>query len=174
MRLNNDQPRSNVDAMYGQPPFNQPINRRLTVHEAAEVLGITPEAVRGRIQRGTLPKEKGEDGSVYVRLNDDQLQSTADKPPDASQPIGVESTDESLLIEELRERVEHLSRIIETRDEEIRRRDTILLSLTQRIPELEAPSEPRESSAALSDTTDRVETTADEQKRSWWRKFFDL
>ncbi len=44
------------------------MKRLLTVQEAAKALGITPEAVRGRIQRGTLPKEKAKDGTVYVRL----------------------------------------------------------------------------------------------------------
>jgi len=151
------------------------MERRLTVHEAAEVLGITPEAVRGRIQRGTLPKEKGEDGSVYVRLNDDQLQLNADKTTDASQLIGNEPTEESLLIAELRERINHLSRIIETRDEEIRRRDTILLSLTQHIPELEPAQEQRESPETASEGAEGVEVPEvpiEEERRSWLYRFF--
>ena len=45
---------------------------RVTVQEAAKLLGISPEAVRARIQRGTLPKDKDPDGTVYVRLNDNQ------------------------------------------------------------------------------------------------------
>ena len=152
------------------------MKRRLTVHEAAEVLGITPEAVRGRIQRGTLPKEKEEDGSVYVRLNTDQLQSNADKTPDASQLIGEEAADETQLIEALRERIEHLSRIIETRDEEIRRRDTILLSLTQRIPELEAPRETSRSARTPSVDTGKGEVPSEQKprptQRSWLHRFF--
>jgi predicted transcriptional regulator len=174
MRLNNDQSRSNVDAMTDQPSVNRPMERRLTVHEAAEVLGITPEAVRGRIQRGTLHKEKGEDGSVFVRLNADQMQSTADKTVDESQLTANEPSDESLLIEALRERIEHLSRIIETRDEEIRRRDTILLSLTQRLPELELAAEPRETPETATPEAQGVETPLAEKTRSWWRRFFDL
>ena len=42
--------------------------RRTTVAEAAEVLGISAEAVRGRIRRGTLPVER-EGGTVYVLLD---------------------------------------------------------------------------------------------------------
>ncbi len=45
-----------------------PIGRRVTVKEAADLLGISPEAVRARIKRGTLYKEKGSDGTVYVWL----------------------------------------------------------------------------------------------------------
>src|SRR5215210_6405909 len=61
-----------------------PIDPRFTVPEAAEVLGISPEAVRARIHRGTLRKEKAPDGTVYVRLNDDQSRSNGDDTPDLS------------------------------------------------------------------------------------------
>jgi hypothetical protein len=39
--------------------------------------------------------------------------------------------------------IEFLRRQLETRTEEIRRRDSIIAGLTQRIPELEAPLEPQ-------------------------------
>jgi excisionase family DNA binding protein len=41
---------------------------RLSVSEAAERLGISKEAVRKRVQRGTLPHGKKPDGKVYVYL----------------------------------------------------------------------------------------------------------
>jgi excisionase family DNA binding protein len=42
---------------------------RLTVREAAERLAISEEAVRKRVQRGTLPHAKPSDGHVYVFLD---------------------------------------------------------------------------------------------------------
>jgi hypothetical protein len=42
---------------------------RVTIREAAARLGITEAAVRKRIQRGSLDKEMGSDGRVYVYLN---------------------------------------------------------------------------------------------------------
>ena len=39
---------------------------RLTLAEAAEVLGISKDGVRMRVRRGQLPSEKGEDNRVYV------------------------------------------------------------------------------------------------------------
>jgi excisionase family DNA binding protein len=44
---------------------------RLSVSEAAKRLGISQEAVRKRMQRGTLPHTKGLDGRVYVYLDTD-------------------------------------------------------------------------------------------------------
>jgi hypothetical protein len=44
---------------------------RLTVNEAAQKLRISNEAVRKRVQRGTLPHGKRVDGSVYVCLDDE-------------------------------------------------------------------------------------------------------
>jgi hypothetical protein len=44
------------------------LGQRHTVKEAADVLGITVDAVRGRIRRGTLDSVKL-DGVVYVLLD---------------------------------------------------------------------------------------------------------
>src|SRR5215210_5541912 len=48
----------------GEPQANQ---ERLTVAQAAAVLGITEGAVRSRIKRGTLPTTK-ERGKLFVLL----------------------------------------------------------------------------------------------------------
>jgi hypothetical protein len=53
--------------------------QRLTVAEASEVLGITVEAVRGRIKRGTLEHER-DSGTVYVLLPADQPTATRYRP----------------------------------------------------------------------------------------------
>ena len=49
--------------------------QRLALKEAAERLGTTVNAVRKRVQRGSLKAEKGEDGRVYVWLDAAQTQS---------------------------------------------------------------------------------------------------
>jgi hypothetical protein len=101
--------------------------RRTTVSEAAEILGISAEAVRGRIRRGTISVER-EGGTVYVLMEDrttaDQHRTTTDQPDDRT----------DLLIAELRDRV----RSLEEANRENRR---IIVALTSRIPAIEAPSE---------------------------------
>ena len=49
---------------------------RVTVAQAAELLGLSAEAVRSRLQRGTLASTK-ENGTVYVLLNTDQARPNA-------------------------------------------------------------------------------------------------
>lgn len=44
--------------------------RRLHISEAAKVLGISKDAVRMRVKRGTLRSDKDEDGRVYIYLNE--------------------------------------------------------------------------------------------------------
>ncbi len=39
---------------------------RVTQREAAEQLGVTVEAIRKRVARGTLRSDKGEDGRRYA------------------------------------------------------------------------------------------------------------
>ena len=112
-----------------------PPQRRTTVAEAAEILGISAEAVRGRIRRGTLSVER-ESGTVYVLLEEaEQDRTTADQP----RTTGDQPDDRTdLLITELQDRV----RSLEEANRENRR---IIAALTSRIPQLEAPSEARES-----------------------------
>ncbi len=72
-------------------------------------------------------------------------------------------------ISELRDQVGFLRR-------ELERKDTLLMTLMQRVPELEAPreapSEPRESPVAASDGGSKGEGTEREEHPSWWRRLF--
>ncbi len=140
--------------------------RRVTVIEAASILGITPDAVRSRLRRGTLPKEVGEDGTVFVRLNGDGRDGRTDQPTD--QPTVA-------YINALRSENELLRRELEDRKEESRRKDHIIMTLAQRGPELEASPAPREAAETVSegpegtDTPDAAPQEAAEP-RSWWRR----
>ena len=134
---------------------------RLTVTEAAEVLGITTDAVRMRLSRGTLRSEKHE-GRVYVLLEDD-ITSDASVVTDSAL---IDAKDEtiSILREQLQaEREAHA---------EARR---IIAALTSRIPQLEAPSETRESPETVAEESDRAESRPDPGEgveRPWWRRMF--
>ena len=45
---------------------------RVSVYDAAQVMGVTVDAIRKRISRGTIPHERDEDGRVWVLLDTDQ------------------------------------------------------------------------------------------------------
>jgi hypothetical protein len=145
-----------------------PPQRRTTVAEAAEVLGISAEAVRGRIRRGTLPVER-EGGSVYVLVdNISANRTTADQPRTTGDQPG-DRTD--LLIAELQDRV----RSLEEANRENRR---IIAALTSRIPAIEAPPDERESPQTVGDEPQRAEPRPDAPgaqegvQRPWWRRVF--
>lgn len=59
--------------------------RRLTVQEAAKVLGMSVDAVRMRVRRGSLDSEKEPDGRVYVYLDGDWSE-TRPRPDRDSEP----------------------------------------------------------------------------------------
>lgn len=106
--------------------------RRFSVLDAAEHLSVSVNAVRMRIRRGTLASEKDEEGNVWVIVGD---YSTND-----SETTRQTNEPTSGQIEDLREQLAYLREIIATRDEELRRKDHIIMQMAQRIPELEAPS----------------------------------
>ena len=123
---------------------------RVPVQEAAQLLGISPEAVRSRLYRGTLDKETGTDGTVYVRLHADQLRH------DDEQTVEYGSQPNIELAQELRARVEDLREQLAFEREARRRADTIIAQLaraneeqgkalrlrTIRAASLEAPASP--------------------------------
>jgi hypothetical protein len=151
--------------------------RRVTVDEAARHLGLTVDAVRKRVQRGQVAYEKDEAGRVRIILDEDE--TLQDESPDTTgQVVGAHAE----LVEELRDRVQYLERVLqderEARTEERRRHDTLMAQLMQRIPELEAPSEARESPQTVEEEPQRAEprpTTGEAQEgvqRPWWRRVF--
>src|SRR5215212_2180778 len=180
-----------------QPDANVYSSVRMTVQEAAAALGITVEAVRGRMHRGKYGREKAEDGRVYVVLTPDQLANVGERSDERSAHVRERSGGSGKLVEELRDHVAFLRAELEARNEEIhrreeehreeaRRKDTIIAQLAQRIPELEAPREsppePRDSSETVSEKSEKDTTTGSPEQqqpsprreRTWWRAFFGL
>jgi hypothetical protein len=147
---------------------------KVTIREAAARLGVTEAAIRKRIQRGSLDKEMGQDGRVYVSLDLSQ-----DKSHPESQ---VES---EALVESLQDQITFLRIQLDVRAEEIQRRDVIISQLTQanaalaaRVPELEAAESHSEATEEPAEGVARVQhqpTTLREEPRSsrpWWRRVF--
>ncbi len=144
--------------------------RRVHLSEAAALLGVSKDAVRMRVKRGTLRSEKGEDGRVYVWVN-----VNPDGGPNSVRPQ-AEVDPYRELIDELHDRV----RSLEEANRENRR---IIAALTSRIPEIEPPretsSEVPEARVTPSDPVHREEPFTSEERpqeaaqpRSWWRRMF--
>ena len=173
-----------------------PNRRRVTVAEASEILGITAEAVRTRIKRGKLDSIKdppAQGGTVYVLLQADQTRPDID-PTMKGQD---QTTYQTQLVETLREQVAYLQGVIATRDkeleqraEEIRRRDAALEREQQltaifadRLRELDAPREARESPETAAEEPERAPRpqgtprpdapgAQEAVQRPWWRRVF--
>src|SRR5919206_3016226 len=144
--------------------------QRLDLKEAAEALGVTSEAVRKRAKRGTLPSDTGPDGRMYVWVDArvDGGSDTGWTPP---------VSDKDAHISSLEDQVSFLRAELVTRNEELRRKDHLLAALTERIPELEPGSEPREGPSEVHDGAEKGNGTPEPQKAaesSWWRRFFGL
>ncbi len=155
---------------------------RLTVSEAAAVLGISVEAVRGRIKRGTIEHER-EGDRVYILLGGDKSATGRDQdagqPKDQSQPVG----DQTPLVENLLDQVAYLREQLSEEREARRRADTIIAQLSQanatlaaRVPQLEAPQEPQNQAESAGSRSDRGTPPEEPERaaepRSWWRRIF--
>ena len=136
---------------------------RLSLKEAAAVLGISEDGVRKRVKRGSIPYDRNEDGKLYVYL--DTSETEPDMSGDASGDTSGDPPYLEALVDQLRSENAYLR-------EEGRRKDAIIMTLAQRVPELEATAEPRESPETASDAPERVEGRGEEESRSWWRRIF--
>jgi excisionase family DNA binding protein len=112
-------------------------HERLTIQEAAHRLGVSESAVRKRIKRGTLQREKTEDGRVLVYMESTSAPGTE----------VVRTPERDVLISEMQERLAFLERELDVRTEEIRRRDTIIMNMTEAMKALN-PLAPEDSSEA--------------------------
>jgi excisionase family DNA binding protein len=147
-------------------------HERLTIQEAAHRLGVSESAIRKRIKRGTLQREKTEDGRVLVYM-------------EASAPgtEEVRTPERDALISEMQKRLAFLERELDVRTEEIRRRDTIIMNMTEAMKALSPPSQEaspdeREPSQTVEEEPERVEPRSsagegqESEQRPWWRRIF--
>jgi hypothetical protein len=136
---------------------------RVTQREAAERLGVSVEAIRKRVKRGTLRSDKDPDGRRYVYLDTD---------PDAGGPQPESST----LTSELRDRLRYVEQQLEAERQAHAEARRIIAGLVERIPALEAPADVREGPESGKGQSDRVDAPQQPQTatspRPWWRRLF--
>jgi hypothetical protein len=160
-----------------EPTQTQQPTERVTVADAARLMGLSAEAVRMRIKRGTLASEKI-DSTVYVFLESDPTRpntqrtedQTTEQSPDQTELVDVLRSEVAFLREELKSREE-------VRAEENRRKDTIIAHLTQRIPELESPADRQRGAETVTEDSVRGDDVSPEpqqpaERRSWLYRFF--
>jgi hypothetical protein len=141
---------------------------RLTVAQAAAALNISQDAVRKRIARGTVHHDRDESGRVFVYLAPSETVHKTDQ--DTTQDAASKTVQDAY-IRSLEDQIAFLRR-------ELERKDGILLNLTERIPQLEAPTEAREAPQTAEEEPERAEprpTTGDAQegvRRPWWQRWF--
>jgi Tfp pilus assembly protein FimV len=113
---------------------------RMTLRQAATVLGVSESALRKRVERGTLRSDKGPDGRRYVYL-DTVAYTMADEVADVSA-----THERDALMSELRAHNDTLQEQLKAERQGHAEARRLLAAALERIPpQLEAPSEARES-----------------------------
>jgi len=139
-----------------------PTNQRVTVPEAAELLGITAEAVRMRIKRGTLRSER-QGGRVFVLLGQGQpTEQTTER-------TGPTEDRTAELIDTLREQLS------EERQAHAEARRLLMAALERIPPQLEAPRESPQTVEEEPEGSEPRPATVESQEgaqRPWWRRVF--
>jgi hypothetical protein len=141
----------------------QTSRQRVTVAQAAEILGVTVEAIRGRIKRGTLKHER-HSGTVYVLLEADQ--STNRTRPDTDQTADRLQSDSTALISAKDETITTLRDQLEAERQAHAEARRLLMAALERIPpQIEAPQEARESPQTAEEERERTEPQSSTEGR---------
>jgi hypothetical protein len=176
-------PTSDLTSDRATDPTTDPIT--VTVADAAKLLGLSTEAVRMRVKRGTLASTRVA-GTVYVLLS--QPNAGPNGQPNGrpnTQPNGGptdQPNDQPALVRSLEDQVSYLRQQLATRDEELRRKDHLLAAALKRIPELlpSPDAEPRDAPETVAEEPEGMDAPitspasqeAAERRSSWWRRFF--
>jgi hypothetical protein len=112
-------------------------SNRVSVYQAAEIMGVTVDAIRKRVSRDTIRHERAEDGRVWVILDIDQ--DTSSNVRDSDQPQSATDA----LISQMQERIASLERQLDQEREANSEHRRLLLRALERIPpQLEARESP--------------------------------
>jgi len=115
--------------------------------EAAKILGISKEALRKRIKRGTIEASKDKSGHWQVFINEQartNVQDKADETDGRGQDavLDILRSENAFLRQELERKdkqLEQKDRQIESNDRKLERNDHLMMAQLQRLPRLEAP-----------------------------------
>jgi hypothetical protein len=124
------------------------------------------------VRRGQMRSEKDENGRLIVYLDEAELERNESRN---------ESRDE--YVSALKDQIELLRNELEDRKEESRRKDVLLMNLSEGIKQLnppppDSPPEQRDAPQTLSEeesgtgTQGRPYTEEEQPRRSWWRRMF--
>ena len=104
--------------------------RTVSPNEAAAILGISKDAVRKRIKRGTLDAFKDSSGRWQINLSDNDRTIGQDESADKTD----DKADMSGRVQALQDEISFLRK-------ELERKDQLMAMLMQRVPQLEAPKQ---------------------------------
>ncbi len=151
------------------------MKEQLTVSEASLRLGLSTEAIRQRIRRGTLESEKIK-GRLYIVLTSSDTDKTDNTTNKSTAFTSGETTNESnfdphyALIEQLQKENDRLWEELAKRDEQIHRQDVLLRDAldwrTALTATVQSSSSPGRTSTQVSDPVETSLQTS--SKRRWW------
>jgi hypothetical protein len=138
--------------------------RCLPVNEAAQALGVSVEALRGRIKRNTVLSDL---------VGDKRVVWVSEPRPDTDQLTDRLRSDSAALISAKDETIAALRDQLEAERQAHAEARRLLMAAIERIPpQLEAPQEARESSESPGPTDTSRGAQEGTQRRSWWRRMF--
>jgi predicted transcriptional regulator len=156
------------------------VKERVTIREAATLLGVHPNTVRNHIKAGIYPAEKvlTERGETWTIDRNSLITNT---PTSASQQL-VNPQAVTFAQELLRPFVNELGEVREQLGAERARREQAERTIAELRQELETLREPRESpespgpsETSTTDTTEAAEAAGEPTEpssRPWWRRMF--
>jgi DNA-binding transcriptional MerR regulator len=129
-----------------RPDTVRTVRTAYSLSEASELLGVSPEALRKRIKRGTIKAKKDKSGNWRVFINEADTVRTNGRTASGE----VEAL--KAHIDDLREQLKEANKARQEAEEGRKRSEFMFMLERQKVLELEAPKEKR---------------------LSWWQRLFE-
>jgi hypothetical protein len=155
---------------------------RVTVAQAADRLGVTRDAIRKRIKRGSIEWDVEPSGEVFVYVD---ASATFEDTSATNGDMSEDASGHDALVESLRDQVEYLRGEVVVWQDEARRKDHLLAAALERIPALEPPPETVNPTSSTDPSGGPVTPSEHQgnngtvqtddkapEKPSWFRRFF--
>jgi hypothetical protein len=157
----------------GQDTTGRVPTERVSVQEAADRLSTTVDAIRKRVQRGTIAHKKDPDGRVWILLHADRTRHDTDRDPTGHR----QDNEPSALISAKDETIATLREQLQAERQAHAEARRLLAAALERIPAIEArgEAEASEASEAAEEQQCRGRPqfatggTQEGTRRPWWR-----
>jgi excisionase family DNA binding protein len=152
-----------------------PMPERVTIREAAQRLGVSPDTIRRRVRSGELAstrEQRGGGSVIYIELPDAEPTAALRAEPTAAPRFDNVQVDPPAEVEILKDYVSELKRQLEAREREVRELHVLLEQAQRALPPPRAEPNAGPTAQPYAEPMPGPTPERDEPSAPWYRRLW--